>query len=124
MACTPCRAKWNRKLPERIRWRIAYAMDHVPGQCWSNLVSFALGSRRWPWQPVGGICRSDAEACGACYCGRLKAPLRKAGDGRLMCPQCAGGNCGRALCAPGSGCECPCGTPGHGAVPEAVTAHG
>jgi hypothetical protein len=60
---------------EKLRWRIAYLMDRLPGQCWANLVSFALGSRRSPWQPVDDVCRDDRDqsGAGACYCGKLRS---------------------------------------------------
>ena len=121
LACTSCRARGARELPERLRWRVAYLLDHLPGQCWSNLVDWALTDRKArrklgkPWWPrrMDGMCRSDAALNGACYCGRLKDP---AGG---KCEACAAGSCGRADCGPmgdGSRCACPCGTPEHGAV--------
>jgi hypothetical protein len=58
---------------EKLRWRIACLMDRLPGQCWPNLVSFALGFRRSPWQPVDDVCRSDAAVNGSGYCGKLRS---------------------------------------------------
>jgi hypothetical protein len=64
-------------LRDRLRWRTATAADRLPGMCWANLVSYALRSRRTPWQRQDDVCRRDAAETGACYCGRLKDP---AGD--------------------------------------------
>lgn len=63
----------------RWRWRIAYALNRLPGTCWANLVSWALGSGplidRYGDGDVraDSTCRRDAEACGRCYCGKLTA---------------------------------------------------
>lgn len=62
----------------RLRWRIAGILDHLPGQCWSDLVNWALGwtkgEKRTPWSPVTSTCRRDLEATGTCYCGKLRRP--------------------------------------------------
>jgi hypothetical protein len=59
-----------------MRWRIAYALDRLPGMCWASLVPWALG---WD-QPlrearISGICRSDAARTGRCYCGKIKSSV-------------------------------------------------
>jgi hypothetical protein len=59
---------------ERARWRIAYLMDRMPGQCWAETVEWALGYRRWPWARVDDRCRTDVARCGSCYCGKLRSP--------------------------------------------------
>lgn len=69
---------------ERLRWRIAYAFNRLPGQCWADLVSWALAGMRvsrklgyspLPWRPVTETCRNDAltgrDRC--CYCAKLGA---------------------------------------------------
>lgn len=69
---------------KRLRWWIADQMNRLPGQCWADLVSWALsgprGEKRKLWSPAGDICRSDATECGTCYCGKLRdratAPAR------------------------------------------------
>jgi hypothetical protein len=68
------------KLRMKIRWRIAGLVDRLPGQCWSDLVDWAMRDRRddpgrgidLPWKPMGN-CRRDAARVGACYCGKLRA---------------------------------------------------
>ena len=61
----------------RLRWWIATQMDRLPGQCWTDLVCWALDGKvrekRGPWSPQGALCRQDAEECGVCYCGKLRA---------------------------------------------------
>lgn len=57
-----------------LRWRIAFLVDqHARRSCWADLVSFALGDRRTPWQPITGQCHGDAARNGSCYCGKLRA---------------------------------------------------
>jgi hypothetical protein len=60
---------------ERLRWRIACQLNRLPGQCWADLVSWALGSayNRRPWQPVSPGCVQGAAEQGRCYCGKLGA---------------------------------------------------
>ena len=65
------------RLPERTRWRIAAAVDRVPGQCWSGLVDWVLSDDPgYPWRPWSPDrpCRDsvDLERCGSCYCGKLR----------------------------------------------------
>lgn len=57
---------------KHLRWRIAAALNLLRGQCWANLVDWALGRKWWPWSPVDRICRSDAAQNGTCYCGKLR----------------------------------------------------
>lgn len=61
----------TRRHAGRLRWRIAGLFDLLPGQCWCDLVDFAIGSRRSPWCPVTSVCRADAARNGACYCNKL-----------------------------------------------------
>jgi hypothetical protein len=69
------------------RWRVANAMDLVPGQCWSSLAGWALcsdeqlratGESRLPWRPVGDMCRTDLARAGSCYCNKLDPATGKA----------------------------------------------
>jgi hypothetical protein len=68
-------------LAVRLRWRIAYLMNRLPGQCWADLVQWAVTERRehlerrLPWRPVGA-CRVDLARTGTCYCGKLGRPER------------------------------------------------
>jgi hypothetical protein len=65
------------------RWWIITQLNRLPGQCWSNLVSWALDrdrGKRSPWSPVDSVCRSDAAQNGTCYCGKLRADA-EASDG-------------------------------------------
>lgn len=87
----------------------------------------ALTGAERRWQEYTSGLPLACPACGAepgQACDRSRIPAyegmhfarRKAGgDGRAMCEACSAGGCGRASCRPGSGCECPCGTPEHGA---------
>ncbi|OKI47265.1 hypothetical protein [Micromonospora sp. CB01531] len=63
-----------KNLAERARWRVAGLLDKLPGQCWSELVMWALKYKRNPWSPQDAVCRSDAARVGACYCGKLRKP--------------------------------------------------
>jgi hypothetical protein len=62
---------------ERLRFRIADAVDKLPGQCWADLVSWALGHNRragnsiWPWRPVTSLCRQISPPNDRCYCGKI-----------------------------------------------------
>ena len=59
----------------RLRWWIATQLNRLPGQCWTDLVCWALGwearERRGPWSPAGA-CRRGIAECGTCYCGKLR----------------------------------------------------
>ena len=62
-------------MASRLRWRLAYALNRLPGQCWSDLVGWVLRSpftARHPWRPVTRTCREDAARTGACYCGKVR----------------------------------------------------
>lgn len=65
---------------ERLKWRIAYLANRLRGQCWADLVSWVLDSKRTrdeglkarlPWRPIGESCRKDLARVGCCYCGKL-----------------------------------------------------
>lgn len=67
---------------ERARWRIAHLLDKRPGQCWADLVSWAIdgpvGCRRrgdspLPWRPVRALCRQISPPNDRCYCGKIRA---------------------------------------------------
>jgi hypothetical protein len=84
---------------ERLRWKIADLVDRLlPGQCWAELVSWALDGPRHerrmdrgalPWRPIGYTCRSDLARTSTCYCGALRTdiPERLAGQLRTKCCQ-------------------------------------
>lgn len=63
---------------ERLRWPVAYAVDRLPGSCWTSAVSWALGGDDpdgYPWwQPYRSArtCRSEAAEIGCCYCGKFR----------------------------------------------------
>lgn len=70
---------------ERLKWRVAYLLDRLPGQCWADWVSWVYrDGRGWreerywrayaPWWPMGATCREDFARTGACYCGKLRRP--------------------------------------------------
>lgn len=75
----------------RLRWRIAELINRLPGQCWSDLADYPLGTRRIPWAPISDMCRDDQARCGSCYCGKLSRPESllpfHVGDG--PCPTCS-----------------------------------
>lgn len=65
---------------ERLKWRIASIVDRLRGQCWADLVSWVLDSKRTrdeglkarlPWRPIQQVCHKDLARTGACYCGKL-----------------------------------------------------
>ncbi len=69
-----------RTLSGDLRWRIAVLLDKLPGQCWADLVWWAVrpaGGRylgpKSPWSPMTSTCRADG-ADGGCYCGKLRSP--------------------------------------------------
>lgn len=70
---------------ERLKWRIATLANRLPGQCWADLVSWVLDSKRTrdpglrarlPWRPIRS-CRTDLARTGACYCGKLMSAERR-----------------------------------------------
>jgi hypothetical protein len=69
--------KLGRRLVERLRWRIVHVVDKLPGQCWTDLVVWALdgpvADSRLPWKPQTATCRSDAASNGRCYCNKIGA---------------------------------------------------
>jgi hypothetical protein len=82
---------------ERLRWKIVDLVARLlPGQCWAQLVSWALDGPRHerrmgrgalPWRPIGYSCRSELPRTGTCYCGALRAdvPARLADQLRTEC---------------------------------------
>jgi hypothetical protein len=78
-------AKWRRFkwwfTPKRDggRWRRAYAIDKLPGMCWSDLVDWAMQGRRPRDERirlrdcrVDDVCRGDFDVMESCYCGKVK----------------------------------------------------
>jgi hypothetical protein len=61
----------------RVRWRLAAWLNHLPGTCWANLVSWALHSRplydRYGDGDIrqDGMCRPLSDH--TCYCGKVAA---------------------------------------------------
>ena len=62
---------------ERLRWWTAHQLNRLPGQCWADLVIWALRwearEKRTPWSPAD-VCRRDIATTGSCYCGKLRQP--------------------------------------------------
>jgi hypothetical protein len=65
----------------RWRWWVVSQLNKLPGQCWADLVPWALGSykrgtrlerKRLPWSPIREICRGDIARTGTCYCGKIQ----------------------------------------------------
>lgn len=63
---------------ERLRWKLAYLLDRLPGQCWADLATWAMNGRRrdqddplLPFRPIGAGCRADFQRNGTCYCAKL-----------------------------------------------------
>jgi hypothetical protein len=70
-------------MAKRARWWIITQLNRLPGQCWADLVMWAMGwhkeggaAKRTAWSPASSTCRRDAAATGTCYCGKL----RRAGE--------------------------------------------
>lgn len=61
---------------EKPRWFIAYHLDRLRGQCWVDLVSWAVDGVRMRGLPATSSerCREEARSCGACYCGKFRTP--------------------------------------------------
>jgi hypothetical protein len=82
-------------LRERLRWWLAVQINKLPGQCWANLVSWALAGRnerrerylreRLPWRRIDNVCRSDLARVGCCYCGTLRAAVAPTGPANQDC---------------------------------------
>lgn len=60
-----------RRLRDRARFAIAELVNRLPGQCWADLVMWALrrGDSKLPWSPSRS-CREDMQGTGFCYCGK------------------------------------------------------
>jgi len=87
----------------RWRWRLAILLDRIPGMCWADLVTWALGWRRNPWARRTSACRADEARSGCCYCGkygpesprelakrpqsRWRPPVKPTNPGGRRCPQ-------------------------------------
>ncbi len=65
---------------ERARWRIVELVDKLPGQCWTDLVMWAIdgpqecrrrGGNPLPWRPVTNSCRAFSPPNDRCYCGKI-----------------------------------------------------
>jgi hypothetical protein len=65
---------------EWLRWKIAALLDRLPGQCWTDLVWWALQrpgggyGQRTPWSPQNKECWRGRDTVGVCYCGKLRTP--------------------------------------------------
>lgn len=78
------RERWLRlldRIPQRLRWSIAYALNRVPWLCWAELATWALygpsdkdRALPMPWPADTGLCRADAARIGCCWCGKLRDP--------------------------------------------------
>lgn len=69
-------------MSEKMRWRIANIVNRLPGQCWANLVSWAVdgpracrsrGDSPLPWRPIDSMCRQISPPNDRCYCGKICA---------------------------------------------------
>jgi len=60
-----------RRLRDRARFAIAGLVNRLPGQCWADLVMWAMrrDDSKLPWSPSPS-CREDMERTGCCYCGK------------------------------------------------------
>ena len=69
-------------MSEQLRWRVATALDYLPGMCWSELVEWALDGdvprknreKRLRDCRIDWVCRTDLQNVGSCYCARLCSP--------------------------------------------------
>lgn len=63
----------------RWRWALIHQLDRLHGQCWTNLVSWAMvcdeDRDQWwnPSRPQRPSCREDAANLGGCYCGKIRS---------------------------------------------------
>lgn len=89
-----------REPKRRLRWWIAVQLNRLRGQCWTDLVNWALHDQKddpdfrshyVPWSLIGDHCQRDAQQAGTCYCGKLDADgyaLRRGekrnGDGSVV----------------------------------------
>lgn len=67
------------RIPERLRWNLADALNRLPGLCWAELATWAAygpsdKDRALPWPADTGLCREDAARTGCCWCGKLRDP--------------------------------------------------
>jgi hypothetical protein len=67
------------RIPENVRYRIAEALNRLPGQCWPELVTWAMygpshKDRALPMSGINYACREDAARTGCCWCGKLRDP--------------------------------------------------
>ena len=68
----------RRSVGARWRWRLALRINRLPGQCWTDPVSWALPwapGPRLPWAPVTPRCTASAASDPEwrCYCGQVGA---------------------------------------------------
>lgn len=69
------RTRLAERLPEKWRWRIANALNRLPGMCWSSLADWFL----FPWSArlrhtyTAADCAARANG-GGCYCGKTGWP--------------------------------------------------
>lgn len=61
-----------KRVVDKLRWWLATQLNRLPGQCWAELVGWAMGDRRSPWCPIDRVCRDDQARTGFCYCGKLR----------------------------------------------------
>jgi hypothetical protein len=64
-------------IPERWRWRIAYALAKLPSFCWADLVGWVQnedrGEYKLRWARGWACTRPDGGLhCGTCYCGKRR----------------------------------------------------
>lgn len=79
---------------ERLKWRIADLVNRLPGQCWADLVMWAMSDEpvrdtglraALPWRPIGKRCIEDAQASGRCYCGTVGSDGTVLRRGEAVC---------------------------------------
>lgn len=85
------KAKWLTALQDRVRFAIAEFVNRLPGQCWADLVIWAMRGRnsKLPWMPSPS-CREDMQRTGSCYCGKWRAVSLRDRDGEVWIPEGGG----------------------------------
>jgi hypothetical protein len=61
-------------MSEKTRWRVAHWLDKLPGFCWADLVTWALGWHGIRQTRVSAACDADLARNGVCYCGKRRFP--------------------------------------------------
>lgn len=99
---------------ERLKWWVADLVNRLPGQCWADLVMWAMSDEpvrdtglraALPWRPIGKRCIEDAQASGRCYCGTVGSDGTVLRRGEAVCVTRMPGRENDRLCSRPGGYE-------------------